>query len=112
MNQIKQLAEYDFHDSLLEDILYDESNNKVCLKIDFCNWKQKWYSETDEETTIISVVFSDISDIAIPKVKLNSDEIIEFEVLTDNSVKIVIFNDIDDSSYDIMINAESVEIIK
>lgn len=112
MNKLEQLAEYNFHDSLLEDILYDEGNKKVSLKIDFCNWKQKWYNESDEETSIISIVFNNASDIVIPKFNLNSDEIIEFEVSADNNVKIVVFNDIENASYEIICNAESVEIIK
>lgn len=112
MNKLEKLAEYDFHDSLLEDILHDEHNKRVFLKIDFCNWKQEWYKESDEETTIISVVFNNVSDIVLPKHKVNSDEIIEFEVLPNNSVKIVAFNDVDESSYKIIINAENVEILK
>ena len=112
MNKLEQLNEYDFHDSLLEDVLYDEGNKKVFLKIDFCNWKQKWYNESEEETSMISLVFNNASNIVLPEHQLNSDEIIEFEVSKDNKVRIVIFNDIEDVSYEIIIYAETVEIIK
>ena len=111
MNKIEQLAKYDFHDSLLEKILYDKDNSKVFLEIDFCNWKQTWYSESDEETSVISLVFENASDVIIPTFKLNSDEIIEFELLSGKGIRIVVFNDIDDSSYEIIINAETVEIL-
>ena len=112
MNKLEQLIKYDFHDSLLERISYDKENSKVFLEIDFCNWKQKWYSESEEETSIILLVFENVSNVIIPVFKLNSDEIIDFVVSEDNSVKIVIFNDIDENSYEIIINAETVKIIK
>ena len=111
MYKLEQLTEYDFHDSLLEDILYDECNKKLLFKIDFCNWKQEWYNEADEETSMISIVFNNVSNIVLPEHQLNSDEIIEFEVLTENSIRVVIFNDIEDVSYEIIIYAETVEII-
>lgn len=112
MSNFEQLTKYDFHDSLLESLSYDKDNNQLSLIIDFCNWKQEWYHESDEETSMISIIFSNISNIVIPKLKLNSDEIIEFEVLEDNTIKILIFNDIDDASYEIVICAEDVEILK
>lgn len=111
MNKLQQLTKYNFHDSLLESILYDDDNKKALLKIDFCNWKQDWYNESDEETSIITLIFNNVSNITIPKINLNSDEIIEFELLTDNSVKIVIYNDIDNASHKIVISADTVEII-
>lgn len=112
MNKLEKLAEYDFHDSLLEDVLYDEYNKKLLLKIDFCNWKQKWYNESEDETSMISLIFSNVFDIVLSEHRLNSDEIIEFEVSTDNRVRIVVFNDIENASYEIIIYAETVEIIK
>ena len=110
MSKLTQLTGYDFHDSLLEEISCD--NKRVFLKIDFCNWKQEWYDETQEETSIISVVFNDVSSVVIPKFKLNSDEIIKFEVLDNGCVKIIVFNDMSNSTYEIIIYAKSVEIIK
>lgn len=112
MSKLEQLAKYDFHDSLLERVSYDKDNSKVLLEIDFCNWKQTWYSKSDEETLMISLVFANVSDVTIPVFELNSDEIIEFELLSGKGIRIIIFNDIDDSSYEIAFNAETVEILK
>ncbi len=112
MNKIEHLRKFDFHDSLLESISYDNDNKKIFLKIDFCNWKQEWYNESDEETSMISIVFNNASNLSIPNFSLNSDEIIEFDILSDNSVKMVVFNDIDNTSYEIIIRAQTVEIIK
>ena len=99
-------------DSLLEKVSYDKDSSKVFLEIDFCNWKQTWYNESDEETLMISLVFENVSGVIIPVFELNSDEIIEFEFLSGNEIRIVVFNDVDDSYYEIIFNAETVEIIK
>ncbi len=111
MSKLDKLAAYDFHDSLLESISYDKDIKKAFLNIDFCNWKQEWYNETDEETSMISVVFENVSNVIIPEFKINSDEIIEFELIMGKGIKMVVFNDIDDASYEIQIDADSVEII-
>ncbi len=112
MSNLKQLAKYDFHDSLLEKISYDKDTGKVFLEIDFCNWKQTWYSESDEETLMISLVFENVSDVILPVFELNSDEILEFELLSEKGIRLVVFNDIVDSSFEIIFNAETVEILK
>lgn len=112
MKSFKELMKYDFHDSLLEDVFYDSDNKKVLLKIDFCNWKQEWYNECEEETSIISIVFNNVSNVVMPELKFNSDEIIEFEILSDSCAKILVFNDISETSYKIIIEAESAEIIE
>lgn len=111
MSKLEQLAKYDFHDSLLERVLYDKDNSKVFLEIDFCDWKQTWYRESEEETSMLSLVFRNVSDVIIPVFELNSDEIIDFELLPGKGIRIVGFNDIDDSSYEINFNAETVEIL-
>ena len=112
MNKPAQLAEYDFHDSLLEEVLYDKHGKKVLLRIDLCNWKQSWYNESDEETSMISMVFHNVSDVVLPEHRLNSDEIIEFELLGDNGVRIVVFNDIEEATFETIIYAETVEVTK
>ena len=112
MNKFEQLTQYDFHDSLLEKISYDKDNNKIFLEIDFCNWKQSRYTKTEEETILISVVFENVLDVVIPTFKPNSDEIIKFELFSENGIRIVVFNDIDNSCYELIIFAETVKIIK
>ena len=91
MSKLEQLTKYDFHDSLLERVSYDKDNSKVFLEIDFCNWKQTWYSESDEETLMISLVFENVSDVIIPVFELNSDEIIDSDTNK-------IFDDFENSS--------------
>ena len=109
MAKIEILNEYDFHDSLLERFIHDKEHNNIILEIDLCNWKQAWYDEK-EETSMISLIFENISDIIVPEFVLNSDEIIKFEVLSGKGVKLVAFNDIKNSCYEMIIYAKSVQI--
>ena len=112
MNKLAQLAEYDFHDSLLEEVLYDKHGKKVLLRIDLCNWKQEWYSDAEEETSMLTLTFRNVSGVVLPGHKLNSDEIIEFELLGDNGVRIIVFNDIEEATFETIIYAETVEVTK
>jgi len=112
MDKIEQLLKYNFHDSLLESIDYDRLKRKAVLKIDFCNWKQEWYNETDAETSMIFLVFENVYNISIPEFELNSDEIIEFELIPERGVKIIVFNDISNSTYEITVLANDIEIIE
>lgn len=112
MSKIDQLAKYDFHDSLLESVLYDDSNKKLSLEIDFCNWKQEWYNDAEEETSMLTLTFHNVSGVVLPGHELNSDEIIEFELLGDNGVRIVVFNDIEEAPFETIIYAETVEVTK
>ena len=111
MNKFEKLNKYDFHDSLLEDIIYDYINKKVTLKIDFCNWKQEGYRDEDEETAMMYLSFEDVTDFIMPKVSLNSDEILEFNILEDE-IEITAFNDIENISYTFKINSKYAELNK
>ena len=113
MKNLSELDLYDFHDSLLECIDYDRKNNKINIKIDFCCWRQTQYKENDDETSVILLCFENVLYANIPDIRLNSDEIIEFSLLENNTLlKIVAFNDINGISYEIIIKADIVKIIK
>lgn len=111
MKELKQLKKYDFHDSLIEDIICDNEHNKVILKLDFCNWKQTWYNESDEETKTLTLTFENVSNVVMPELSLNDDEIIEIEISSENGVKFVAFNDVKNIAYEIIINADKVRVI-
>ncbi len=113
MNNIEQLNKYDFHDSLLENLFYNRETKELNLIIDFCNWKQSWYHDNEPETSIISLVFTNVSNATIPEYTPNSDEIMNFSLLEQNSgIKVTIFNDISNSLYDIIVYANEFEILK
>jgi len=110
MKKIEELKNYDFHDSLLESVIYEKEKNCVVLGIDFCNWRQVWYDENEDETLLISLIFKDVHNVIIPEITLHSDDIISVEVFGRNAVKIVCFNDIKNVVYEITFNSDSVEI--
>lgn len=113
MKNLGELELYDFHDSLLESIDYDRKNNKINIEVDFCCWKQAEYKEKDDETAIIVLCFENVVYANIPDVTLNSDEIIEFSLLeNDTTLKVVAFNDIVNASYEIIVKADIVKIVK
>lgn len=113
MKNLGELELYDFHDSLLESINYDRTNNKINIEVDFCCWKQTQYKENDDETAIIALCFENVLYANIPDVALNSDEIIEFSLFENNTLlKIVAFNDIANASYEIIIKADIAKIVK
>lgn len=113
MKKLGELELYDFHDSLLESINYDRKKNKINLEVDFCCWKQAKYKENDDETAMIVLCFENVLYANIPDVTLNSDEIIEFSLFENNTLlKIVAFNDIDNASYEIIIKADIVKMVK
>ena len=56
------LSKYTFHDSLLENILYENENSKLILTIDFCFWMQNDYDESQPETGPIKLIFNNIEN--------------------------------------------------
>ncbi len=113
MKNLGELRLYDFHDSLLESIDYDKKNNKINIKVDFCCWRQTQYKQNDDETAMILLCFENVLYVNIPDITLNSDEIIEFSLLENNSLlKIVAFNDINSITYEIIIKADIVKVVK
>jgi len=106
-----ELKNYDFHDSLLENISFDEKTKKLRLDIDFCNWKQKNYVDGDAETYMIALVFERFFSATIPEIKLNSDQIVGFNVTDNQKVKIEAYNDVVKDCYSVIINAKEVEIV-
>ena len=54
------ISQYDLHDSLLEAVAVSDNGHTVDLTIDFCNWAQNQYKETEPETYLIRVTFSNV----------------------------------------------------
>jgi len=54
------LSTHELHDSLLTEVVVNE--DRIELTIDFCYWMQNGYQETEPETGIIHLCFSDISE--------------------------------------------------
>lgn len=108
------MQQYDFHDSLLEKVSIKEE--QLVLEIDFCKWRQDSYVEGGEETEEIMIIFEKVSDVTIPNLKLNSDEIMDADLIKDDvgreGIKLTVFNDIKQTVYFVIIYAEDVHIQK
>ncbi|MBQ7120405.1 MAG: hypothetical protein IJO09_09340 [Oscillospiraceae bacterium] len=107
MKVCELLKVYDFHDSLMEEIVLNEK--RICMRIDFCNWKQDGYRE-GEETKEILLVFEDVDYTEIPPVESNSDEIIDVKRKGTTGVEFLLFNDVKNITYSVVVFAKSVSI--
>ena len=110
------LEAYDFHDSLVEKISFDEKQRCVELEIDFCNWKQSWYNEEEPETEIKRLVFENVTKVILPQTDLNSDEIICLELIFGplqgvQGVRIIVLNDLKNEIQEIEIYSTEVTFV-
>jgi len=48
---------YYFHDSMITNISYIESDHKLIISMEFCNWAQSWYKEGDPELVELKLIF-------------------------------------------------------
>lgn len=53
---------YHFHDSGVNNIIYDAEVKKLHLDIDLCNYEQEGYQEGDPEVSPATLVFTDIEN--------------------------------------------------
>ena len=102
---------YNLHDSLLEQVEYDENSTSVCLTVDFCYWQQNDYSDEMPETGIIKILFSGINEFKYTPYCLNSDEIVDVNFNADDEFMLKTYNDINDTYHTIYIKASEVEVI-
>lgn len=102
---------YNLHDSLLENITYDETAKKVILSIDFCYWQQEDYKDDMDETGMILIEFDEVESLKCNPYQFNSDEIVDISH-KDDEIILTIFNDILNDNIDIIINAKKVTVSK
>ena len=102
---------YNLHDSLLENITYDETTKKIVLSIDFCYWQQDDYKDDMGETGMIVIEFDEVESLKYVPYQINSDEIIDISH-EDNRITLTVFNDISNDNIDIIINAKNVTVSK
>lgn len=101
---------YNLHDSLLENIEFDEQARVVKLTVDFCYWQQPDYKEGDLETGLISLLFTDVARFDREEHPLNSDEIIACICLDDNTLNLQVESDIIGNCHTIVISAGAVSV--
>lgn len=103
---------YNLHDSLLEQIEICSDNKTAKLTVDFCYWQQNGYDDSEQETGIVFIVFSDLINISYDNHPLNSDEIISCEVDKDGNMIMQLESDITRSYHTLMISSKNVEMIE
>lgn len=71
------LNSYYFHDSLVEEVRYFKEEEKVIIKMNFCNWLQPYYKEKEPDILECTVIFKGITHCNPDPWTLNldSDEI-------------------------------------
>lgn len=55
-------SKYNFHDSCITKIEYDSTHKSLSIYMDFCNWAQSWYKESDSELLRVKLSFEGIDD--------------------------------------------------
>ncbi len=105
-------SKYNLHDSLLENINYDEKRRIVTLEIDFCYWLQENYTGDMPETGMITLIFSNVIKFDYTPFSINSDEIISVNNNSDGKLYLEFFNDITEECHSLCIIAEQVEIVE
>jgi len=112
------ILRYNFHDSLLEGIKYDEDLNALILEVDFCNWAQEDYTSDIPETMIIQLCFNGVIEISNHSVYVESSTISESRIVKSNKgvgIMFLVLRDYpsgDNGVDTIQIFAESVDIIE
>ena len=106
------VSQYILHDSLLETITVSDDGRTVVLLIDFCNWAQDQYKETEPETYLIRVIFLDVETFVYDEHELNSDTILSTKSISPTSIEIVTIQDETNEISVMTITAEDVHIEK
>ena len=78
MNIKELLEQYAFHDSLVEDMSFE--NNRLEFQIYLWNWKQTTYKEQEDEMKSIRLIFKEIRNLIFDATekKFDCDSILEF----------------------------------
>lgn len=89
------LKNYNFHDSLVDDIQF--RGNEIVLKIDLCNWKQKDFKSNEAEMKNIELIFSNIEDYELDATIdiVDSDSILEFGYDENSKIVKLVLEDYD-----------------
>ena len=60
--QIQELDKnFNFHDSCITKIDYNQTTERLDIYMDFCNWDQSWYKDSDPELVRAKLTFEGIT---------------------------------------------------
>lgn len=84
---------YNFHDSLLENVVYKADLKEVSFEIDFCYWMQDSFKEGDKENGLIKILFTGVSEFQYEKYEICSDSILSFVITDDETIELTVETD-------------------
>lgn len=100
---------YTLHDSLIEEIQYDSERQKLIFKIDFCFWMQDGYQDTDPETGILYLSFSDVPNYENICGEIDCYSILDFSFHS-GVVTINVLDDYHNEMFELCFRADDVEV--
>lgn len=109
MNIQELINRYDFHDSLIECIYFDQKEKDLTIDIDFCCWAQEGYIESDPETKMIKVKFKNVNSYEGLSGVIDSYSIDNIKLIG-NDITIIVCDDFHSEYYEIKFNSDCVEI--
>lgn len=110
MTQQEFITKYNFHDSLINNVSFDNASNKITMQVDFAYWMQEWYTEDMTETDTLTIIFNEVSQFVCPDdVPWEQISIIQAS-LEDDNIKFALMNDIIDGYLDVLIKCKSISI--
>lgn len=110
MNIVELVNNYNFHDSILENVTYNLNDRIIQMEIELCNWKQCNFVAGNSEMFKRRILFVNVSSFRTEPFdyKVNHDDILNAELCCDGKLKMVTINDLGINIFNI--GASSVEI--
>jgi len=103
---------YNLHDSLLLSTDYNELEKKFEITVDFAFWMQDGYHQSDPETGLIKVLFSNVSSVTCsPNIDFDQVSILGTEAM-DQALRIMLLNEFTEDTLWIIVYATNVDVIK
>ena len=102
---------YYLHDSLLDKIVYSESEHTLVLYVDFAFWMQKNYQENEPEVGPIEIRFSGVEKYRGPSaIPYNQCAILDC-FYEDGGIRLNFVNEITEEYYESFILSKDVAVI-
>lgn len=112
MMTIKELFEnYEFHDSLINKIEFNKEKRTLSMNIELCNYEQRNYKESDDETSIVDFIFEGCDTYNDLVGELDAYSILETVLNSDNQITFNVMDDFSNEYYELHISAKKVEVI-
>ena len=109
MTAIDLITKFTFHDSLITGVDAINNGSIIKMQIDFAFWMQPGYKDTDPETGLILLTFSNVSKSQIPSTKWEETSILDV-IARDEYVVFSLINEFTDESLEIKIQSNDIEI--